>query len=193
MGLLEPLRKIWRFKRLKIREIRISPGGDTGVIESRIIQDTLCQDEKLMSILAEPPSAYVLPAGKSATGEYVIIWLFLQPESVSYSHLINVISSAVRLPHEKSCYAGLIGVEVVPCLRFTDGSADRVVRVCVHDGCYHIVEELDSRSIRKATPVEGISCSWYWEPNSVEKEDKNRSWFVESNNGPGVDSAKFQV
>lgn len=135
----------------------------------------------LRSFLNEQPSVHVLKAGKSDIEHYVIVWLYLNPSKVCYENLLYAITKSICLPYRKYYYSRFIGVEIVPSIRFQDGSADRIVRISVSKNDYEMAMKLTVNDIKIESPAPGINCTWYWDPYSVEKNNKNRSWFTKNN------------
>lgn len=136
-------------------------------LENKITK-ILTQDSELISLLTEPPKAFIIPVVKPHPGKAVVIWLYFRQKEVSHKNILWAFLTMIRLlPYKKSCFDDFVGVDVVPSIRLINGETDRIVRISVWKRGYSNALQLEVHDTCKLYPIDGVQFGWYWDPKSV--------------------------
>jgi len=159
--------------------------------KERAIEKVLCDSSEFVSLVAEPPQVVLLPLPRAQSGEYIVMWLYLGEDSITYESVLSVVKMAIKFVFRSGLLDGLRCLQVIASVN--NGKAwpvDRIVSVSVNEGMYNNISNLSVdlfkreiemppprgafQEIPEDEPLGGIFCKWYWDHSGDRPKSSKR-------------------
>jgi hypothetical protein len=121
----------------------------------------------LRSLCSEPIVPYELDIPESPGEKFLIIWVYLQPESVSRRSLLTVVRESVSLVKKSGLISGFKWVELVASVRRANDIPEKIFSMKIEAEEYGKVASLDDKSLEPKDSRTGILGTWYVDPGIV--------------------------
>jgi hypothetical protein len=131
--------------------------------------EILSSDLELRCRWSMPPKVYASSAPHFPGKDFYMIWLCLASESPSLFDLWSVIRRTVELGIDNQLFEGMVGAEIVPCLKRSDDVVvTRILRLSFFTPSIEALLKLQPTSLLSGDILPGqVRCSWYMPSDRV--------------------------
>jgi hypothetical protein len=134
--------------------------------EVESVISSLRSHQGLTALSAHPPGAMLMPFKKSASEVYLAVAVALPVSGVCLHNLRAAYHAVMKTVLDTPVISKVRAIEVLLFAAKGDVT-ERVLRVSVYESAYNDPYLPAPTALLNRTPVEGVTCGWYWERERV--------------------------